>query len=119
MVSKIVLENMSFYAFHGVMPQETKVGNIFIINLTIIAPLEDAIANDNLESTINYAAVYDLVKKEMAIPSKLLEHVAGRILNTLKKNFPQITELEISLSKQNPPVGGDIKYATVILKDTI
>jgi len=118
MIGKIVLNDIRFYAFHGVSSQETKVGNYFIINLIIEASFDDAVANDKLECTINYAEVYEYVKKEMEIPSKLLEHAAGRILNTLKKKFPQIKGIEISLSKQNPPLGGDIKSASIILKET-
>ncbi len=118
MTSKIELKDMNFYAFHGVLPQEKTVGNFFKINLILTAPLEKAIADDELESTINYATVYDLVKKEMDIPSKLLEHAAGRILNALKNEFPQLTAIEIALSKLNPPIGGDIHSATVILQET-
>ena len=107
MTTKIELRRMTFYAYHGVVPQETQVGNTFIVDLILTAPLEDAVWSDDLNDTINYATVYETVKAEMAIPSKLLEHVAGRILKTLKERFPQITEVELVLSKLNPPFGGD------------
>ena len=71
---------MKFYAYHGVALQETRVGNTFVVNLVLTAPLEKAVADDTLEDTINYAVVYEVVKREMAIPSKLIEHAAGRIL---------------------------------------
>jgi len=80
--------------------------------------LDNAIKSDELEDTINYATIYDLINKEMKIPSRLLEHVAGRIIYSLKDHFPQISEIELSLSKLNPPIGGDIHSATVILKET-
>lgn len=118
MIAQIQLKEMRFFAFHGVLPQETKVGNHFVVNLTLTAPLDKAIKNDDLDSTINYATVHALVKKEMETPSKLLEHVAGRILNTLKNNFPRLTRIELSVSKLNPPVGGDIQSASVILTET-
>ncbi|MDR1937795.1 MAG: dihydroneopterin aldolase, partial [Tannerellaceae bacterium] len=79
---------------------------------------EEAVSSDDLNATINYASVYYLVKNEMNIPSRLLEHAAGRILHSLKKHFPQITEIELSLSKLNPPITGDIRSAAVILKET-
>jgi dihydroneopterin aldolase len=109
---------MKFYAFHGVLPQERRVGNDFTVNLTLTATLENAIAEDSLEHTVNYADVYSLVKKEMNIPSRLLEHAAGRILQSLKIHFPQITAIELSLSKLNPPVGGELHSASVVLKET-
>lgn len=118
MTTSIELRTMTFYAYHGVAPQETRVGNTFVVNLKLTAPLEKAMWSDDLDDTINYAAVYGIVKAEMAIPSKLLEHVAGRILKALKAGFPQITEVELVLSKLNPPFGGDIHSASIILKES-
>ena len=118
MTVRIELEAMKFYAWHGVSPQETRVGNHFVVNLVLTAPLEKAVATDNLEDTINYATVYEIVKHEMAIPSKLLEHAAGRIMTALKNAFPELQETELKLSKLNPPFGGDVYSASVILSET-
>ena len=118
MTTKIELRRMTFYAYHGVAPQETRVGNTFIVDLILTAPLENAVWSDDLSDTINYATVYETVKAEMAIPSRLLEHAAGRILKALKERFPQITEVELVLSKLNPPFGGDINSASIILKES-
>lgn len=109
---------MNFYAYHGVMPQETKVGNRFVVTLTLTAPLEKAVASDELEDTINYAEVYAVVKEQMEIPSKLIEHAAGRILYALKERFPQLAAVELKLSKLNPPFGGDIYSASILLSET-
>lgn len=100
MTTKIELRDITFYAYHGVAPQETKVGNTFMVDLVLTAPLEKAVFSDDLNDTINYAEVYEVVKAEMQIPSKLLEHVAGRIVNGLKKRFPQLTEIEVLLAKK-------------------
>jgi dihydroneopterin aldolase len=115
MTTYIVLENMIFHANHGVFPQEKLVGNTFVAGLKIKADLSAAVANDSLEDTINYATVFDVVKQEMAQPSKLLEHVAGRIVAGLKRHFPQIEEIELKLSKQNPPVNGQVESAGIII----
>lgn len=109
---------MNFYAYHGVMPQETKVGNQFVVTLALTAPLEKAVVSDELEDTINYAEVYAVVKEQMEIPSKLIEHVAGRILYALKEHFPQLAAIELKLSKLNPPFGGDIYSASILLSET-
>ena len=69
MTTKIELEKMRFYAYHGVMPQETKVGNDFVVDLILTAPLEQAVKSDELDDTINYAAVYAVVKEQMDITS--------------------------------------------------
>ena len=118
MTTKIELRRMTFYAYHGVAPQETRVGNTFIVDLILTAPLENAVWSDDLSDTINYATVYETVKAEMAIPSRLLEHAAGRILKALKERFPQITEVELVLSKLNTLFGGDIHSASIILKES-
>lgn len=117
METYILLENVEMYANHGVFPQETLVGNLFIINLKLKVDFEKASKSDDLDETISYASVFDLVKKEMAIPSKLLEHVAGRIVRVLKSEFPKIEQIELKISKRNPPVGGQVEYASVMIID--
>ncbi len=112
----IELKGMTFYAFHGVMEQERKVGNTFVVDLKLDVDLSSAIASDRLEDTINYADVYRLVKDIMLIPSNLLEHVAGRILNQLKQTYPSLLGIEVCISKINPPIGGDVYSSTVTLK---
>ena len=117
MTTKITLQAMKFYAYHGVLEQERRVGNTFVVDLTLMAPLEKAVQSDKLEDTINYAEVYELTKQEMNIPSQLLEHVAGRICRALRHHFPQIEQIEIRVSKLNPPFGGDVHSASVLLID--
>lgn len=117
MTSTIELNTMKFYAYHGVAPQETRVGNTFLVDLELTAPLEKAVESDCLEDTINYAEVYALVKQEMAIPSKLLEHVGGRILRAVKTRFPRLTAIKIKVTKPNPPFGGDVQSAAVRLEE--
>lgn len=117
MESYILLENIALYAHHGVFEQEKQVGNIFIINVKIKLDLTKSSLTDELEDTVSYADVYEVIKEEMAIPSKLLEHVAGRIVRRLKKDFHPIEKVELKLSKRNPPIGGQVDVASVVLID--
>ncbi|MDL2282143.1 dihydroneopterin aldolase [Parabacteroides sp. OttesenSCG-928-G06] len=117
MTTQIELKSMKFYAYHGVMEQERRVGNHFLVDLLVTVPIQKATESDDLSDTINYAELFDVVKKEMAIPSNLLEHVAGRILTSLKTRFPAIESIELKLSKLTPPFGGDVYSAAVILKE--
>ena len=116
MKSSIRLNKMKFYAFHGVMEQEQKVGNTYIIDLKLYTDLSNASETDNLQDTINYAEIYNIVKTEMEIPSKLLEHVAGRILRKIKTVFPLIEKVEICLAKERPPMGGEVESAAVVMR---
>lgn len=117
MKTSIELKNMHFYAYHGVLPHEKSVGNNFLVNVIFTADVAKSFESDDVKDTVNYAEIYDLVKEQMAIPSNLIEHVAGRIFYKIKENFPQIRSLEVKLSKQNPPVGGNVEASEVVVSD--
>ena len=107
MSSRIYLRNVRFHAFHGVLPQEGIVGNDYLVNLVLDYDFSSAMQTDELQGTLNYAEVYQKVREEMVVPSKLLEHVAGRIAHRLFSDFPEIQKLQLSITKVNPPMGGD------------
>lgn len=111
----ILLKDVKFYARHGVDPQETAVGAVFTVNLKIKTDFTRALQTDELEGTLNYAEVYQAVKAEMEQPSKLLEHVGGRILQRLFDDFACIESIELELLKQNPPMGADCAGAGIFL----
>lgn len=113
MKTSITFDKIRFYAYHGVMEQERKVGNYFEVSLTVDYPFQKALESDNLEDTLNYAKLYDVVATEMAVPSKLLEHVAGRIIRSVTKEFPQIEGGKITLAKITPPIKGEMASVSV------
>ena len=111
--SYISLRNVRFHAFRGVMPQERRVGGDFLVSLRVGYPLEQAMQDDEVGDTLNYATLYEVVKTEMMQPSNLLEHVAGRIAEAIAERFPQVTSIDLALTKQNPPMGADCDGAGV------
>lgn len=111
--SYIILQDVRFYAFHGVMPQERSVGTDFLVNVRIGYDISKAMQSDNVEDTISYAEVYNLIKKEMETPSKLLENLASRVANAITSTFPEVYEIYLSIIKVNPPMGADCKGAGV------
>ena len=111
--SYIRLEGLRFRALHGVMPQERQVGGDFLVTLRVGYPLAAAMASDDVKDTLDYAALYRLVEREILIPSKLLEHVAGRIAEAIEKAFPQVSSIDLTLTKLNPPMGSDCQGASV------
>ena len=113
MSSKIYIRNVRFHAFHGVLPQEGIVGNDYLVNLVLDYDFSSAMKTDDLQGILNYAEVYQKVREEMAVPSKLLEHVAGRIAHRLFSDFPEIQKLQLSITKVNPPMGADSDGAGV------
>lgn len=113
MSSKIYLRNVRFHAFHGVLPLEGIVGNDYLVNLVLDYDFSSAMKTDDLQGTLNYAEVYQKVREEMTVPSKLLEHVAGRIAHRLFSDFPEIQKLQLSITKVNPPMSADSDGAGV------
>ncbi len=111
--SYITLNDLKIYAYHGVAPQENKVGNTYHIDLKMKIDMSKAAATDRVETTVSYADVFVSIKEEMQIPSKLLEHLAYRICKRLYKDFYLIEAINLKVKKENPPMGADVDTAGV------
>ena len=111
--SYIYINDIRLHALHGVLPQEQLTGNDYIVNIRIGYDIAKAFASDDVADTLNYAEVYNIVKEEMLIPSKLIEHVAGRIANRLMEEYAKITSIVLHITKCNPPMGADCQGAGV------
>ena len=111
----ITLENIELHAYHGVLPQERQVGGMYVVDISMTVPDEQSTETDCLEHIVNYAEVYDVIKDEMAVPSKLIEHVAGRIARRVRKDFPLVSKVRIKLTKKHPPIAGTNINANVEL----
>jgi len=115
MESCIFINGLRLYAFHGVLPQERRVGGWFVVSLRVHYNYMRAIETDDIADTLSYADLVEVVKSEMEKPSKLLEHVAGRIARSVFSRFPQVCSLSLSLTKENPPMGVNCDGAGVEL----
>lgn len=111
--SKIILRKARFHAYHGVAEQERIVGNDYEVSIEADSDMTRAMQTDNLEHTVNYADLYQLIAEEMQKPSRLLEHVAGRICQRLFDAFPSIMCINLEIIKRNPPMGADCEGAGV------
>ncbi len=115
MSGTITLRRMRFFARHGVGEQERAVGNRFEVTLSVRCPMDKALTDDNLSGTVNYAELYDTVEKEMAIPSQLLENVAWRIAQAVKREYPQIEGGTVTVTKVTPPFKCDLDGVDVTI----
>ena len=111
----IELEEMRFWAFHGCLESERRNGNLFLVDFRGELDMRKAAESDNLEDTVNYGLVYDLVKEEMSVPSDLLENVAGRIVRRIAERFPEFVRFSVRVSKRRPPVEGPVQWSRVTL----
>ena len=107
MNQSIILSKLRFFAYHGVMAQENKVGHYFRVSLVIKYDFSKAVVSDNIKDTLNYGTIFNLVKQEMDIPSKLMEHLAGRIMNAIFQKFDNVYNIYIKIIKENPPINAD------------
>jgi dihydroneopterin aldolase len=110
----IILKDIKLFGFHGVHPLENSCGTDFIINIVIAMDNHHPVKS--LSDTIDYAAVYDVMKKVFSIPEQLLEVVAEKIFIAIAENFPLAAEIDISILKSNPPIEGFLGQVGVHLK---
>lgn len=113
--SYIILKNMRFRAYHGVLEQERIVGNDYSVTLRLRCNVEKALSSDDVRHTVSYADVFEVVKQTMQTPCCLLEKAAGNIAEALFATFPAILSLTIVLTKENPPMRADCAGASVEL----
>ncbi|MCJ8152198.1 dihydroneopterin aldolase [Chryseobacterium sp. SSA4.19] len=116
MMSKIFLDEVKIYAYHGVLPEENSIGTYYILNAEIHTDLWNASASDDLRDTISYADINHILHDEMKVKSKLLEHVAGRIISKVHEKFPQIDYIKLKITKTAPPMKGEMKGASIELE---
>lgn len=95
---KISLHQLIFHGYHGLYKEERSTGNEFEVNLDVYFQ-ENSDRIVNLQDTINYGSLYDLVKARMELPEPLLETLAMDIAQKVKDRYPFIVEINVSVSK--------------------
>ena len=109
----IRVTNIRVYAFHGCLVEESKIGSDYRVDVAVKANLQTSAKSDRLKDTVDYVHINRIVKEEMAIRSKLLEHVAKRILNRIFDEMAIANEATVEVSKINPPIGGNVQMVTI------
>lgn len=111
----IKVENIKVYAHHGCLKEETVIGSEYRVDVVIKADLNKSSESDELIDTVDYVFLNKVVREEMAMPSKLLESAAQRILNRFLDEDKLISKATVCVSKINPPIGGDVELVTIKL----
>ncbi|MDA9128117.1 dihydroneopterin aldolase [Flavobacteriaceae bacterium] len=117
-MGEIKLKDIRVYAHHGCLPEETIIGSDYLVQLHVGADLTSSALSDRLEETADYVLLHKIVEDQMKVPSKLLEHVALRINQTILKEVACVQWSEVTVSKMNPPIGGDVDRVSIILRST-
>lgn len=113
----IRLKNIRTYSFHGCLIEESKIGSDYSVDLEVKTDLRKSSLTDDLKDTVDYVHLNKIVVEEMAIRSKLLEHVAHRIIKRIFDEIPSISTISIAVSKLNPPIGGDVEAVTIQMEE--
>lgn len=105
----IAIEGLQFYSHHGYYKEEQTLGGRYSVDIYIRTDYEEAANTDDLKKTINYEEVYQIVKAEMEVHARLIEHVCKRISDRIKHHYPQTEYLKVRVSKHHPPLKGYVE----------
>ena len=114
-MSAIQLKNIKIYAFHGCLLEEGQIGSDYLVTLSVRANLDKASKSDELTDTVDYVLLQKIVAEQMAIRSKLLEHVGKRIVDKILFDVPLVSYVKVTVAKVNPPIDGDVAAVSVTL----
>ncbi|MEB8116016.1 dihydroneopterin aldolase [Staphylococcus saprophyticus] len=107
MSDTIFLNGMRFYSYHGALPAENDIGQIFIVDITMNVDLSTAGQSDDVKDTVHYGEVFEDVKAIMeGEPVNLLEHLAERIAKRINSHYNRVVETKVRITKENPPIPG-------------
>jgi dihydroneopterin aldolase len=113
----IKLQNIRTFSFHGCLEEEGRIGSDYRVDLDIKTDLRKSSISDELKDTVDYVLLNQIVIEEMAIRSKLLEHVGHRIVTRIFKEIPSVSRIVVAVSKLNPPIGGDVEAVTIEMEE--
>ncbi len=116
-MGSIKLKNIRTYSYHGCLEEESKIGSEYSVDLEIKTDLRKSALSDHLSDTVDYVLLNRIVVEEMAIRSKLLEHVAHRIIVRIFNEVASVSRIVLSVSKLNPPIGGDVEAVTITMEE--
>lgn len=104
--AEINVARIKLYAYHGCHPQERVVGGDFYVTISAEIEVEESSWRDDcLDGTVDYSCFVSIARREMAIPSNLLEHVAARIASAILAECPLVLKVCVTIEKENPPLG--------------
>ncbi len=111
----IRVENIVCYSYHGCLAEEASIGQTYLVSVEMKLDFSEAANNDDLSKTIDYCDINRIVEEEMAIRSKLIEHVGQRILNRFKNELLIMESATVEIKKINPPINGNVESVSVLL----
>ena len=110
----IYIKGLEIFAYHGVNPEEKRDGQVFLLDIAMVADLTKARESDSLDDTVNYAAVRKTVQKAFTETKyNLIERAAQAVCDAVLEGFPQVEEVSLLLQKPEAPVSAEFDYMAV------
>jgi 7,8-dihydroneopterin aldolase/epimerase/oxygenase len=116
MKQQIEVNGIQLYAFHGCLEEEGRIGGHYIVDVSLTTDFTSAALTDDLTKTVDYVDINQIVAEEMAIRSKLIEHVGQRISRRIFQELKAIEKLKVKITKLCPPINGDVQNVAIIIK---
>jgi dihydroneopterin aldolase len=105
---------MVFFGYHGVLPEEQKLGQRFSVDLSLCYDMKDAAKSDNVENAVDYSNVFEICKRNLEQEKfKLLETLCDRLLDEILRDCPRVLRVEVIIKKPSVPIHGVLDYAAV------
>lgn len=116
-MDRIVLSGMRFYGYHGVYPEESRLGQAFLVDVELYADLREAGQRDDIRKTVDYGKVYLTVKAMVeGEPFKLIEALAESVASRVLAEHPLAREVVVRIHKPKAPIPGPIDEVTVEIR---
>lgn len=112
----IELDGVKIYAYHGCLPEEEKIGGHYRVDVAVTTDFRRASESDELSDTVDYVMLNTIVKEEMAIRSKLIEHVGQRIVSRIQREVALVQQVRVRIAKLCPPINGDVDAVAIIIE---
>ena len=116
MKGEVHVQGLRVKAYHGCLEEEASVGSDFVVDVVVTTDFDKAIASDDLKDTADYVHLSSIVVNQMAIRSKLIEHVGKRIIDCIYEQLQGIESVEVKITKINPPINTDVEAVCVVLR---
>jgi dihydroneopterin aldolase len=117
MINTIEVNGIKLHANHGCLIEEAKIGGNYVVDVTVKTDFKEASLTDELTKTVDYVDINKIVQEEMAIRSKLIEHVGQRIVTRIKSEITGVIKLKVKIIKLSPPINGDVENVAIVIED--
>ncbi|HJN63287.1 MAG: dihydroneopterin aldolase [Flavobacteriales bacterium] len=111
----ITVEGIRVFAYHGHLPEEAKLGGNFIVNAWVKADTSEVEKTDDLNDTVDYVKIIDIVKEQMAIRSDMIEQPARRIVDAIL-TLNKVQKVKVEVQKITPPIDATFDKISVTIK---